>query len=242
VYLIGEWEWEYAEPRLNGPQDAYPQGVEPTPWTPRDRSADPQTLPSIEDQNPHYDEQPDNYLIDNGLSDITQGLAQTNIDSYTRDFDQHYPQQPQYPQQQQQQQQYLQVSHGRDEKRKGKSSSDRNDSPYPSRGGTSDDRYTARYGSYPPEPIQDQGFQNTASQTETAQSFVQPSETETPQASFPTPQSAYSQDYSGYGELYSGQTGGYIRTRNPRTSHEKLDSSIYPFFKLVFKLLINDRI
>lgn len=234
MYLIGEWEWEYAEPR---PQDAYTQGVEPTPWTPRDRSADPQTLPSIEDQNPHYDEQSDNYLIDNGVSDITQGLAQTNIGSYTQD--QRYPKQPQYPQQQQQ---YLQVSHGRDEKRKGKSSSDRNDSPYPGRGGTSDDRYTAGNGSYPPEPIQDQGFQNTASQTETAQSFVQPSETETPQASFPTPQSAYSQDYSGYGELYSGQTGGYIRTRNVKINHERLDSSIYPFFKLVFKLLINDRI
>jgi hypothetical protein len=66
----GEWEYEYARPSTTG------STLESTPWTPRDRSVDPQgpLLSNTQEQSPQY-QQSENYSV----SGITEGLAAARI-------------------------------------------------------------------------------------------------------------------------------------------------------------------
>jgi hypothetical protein len=82
----GEYEWEYAEPPPPSPppQEHYSQRVEPTAWTPRDRSTDPHGtvgLNSINEEQIQHDRElrpssSDHYVLNSG---VTHAFAATSI-------------------------------------------------------------------------------------------------------------------------------------------------------------------
>jgi hypothetical protein len=103
-YFEGKWEWDYAEPTaVDTPGDTKYQSVKDTKYTPRDRSANPPvSLPPV-DEDALEVEEPihGNYRHDEGVSDLSNRMAETSIGSYSEGHqyssEHQYPTDQQYP-------------------------------------------------------------------------------------------------------------------------------------------------